>query len=186
MAFLAPRADRVLKMTRHYAAPRALVWKVWTEPRHVAKWWGPFGPDDTRAEIDPRIGGLFHVAMIGPDGGAHPSRGEIVEIQPPEKLVIEGDPDAGEACGAGLPPGAIITILFTEEEGGTRLHFEARFPNAEARRAAEAMRFATNWEKTLDNIADHLKAGVEPESQQKKENEASLPADPPLTPKPKE
>ncbi len=156
MDFQGAVADRVLTMTRRYDAPRALVWNVWTKPEHVARWWGPFGPDQTRAKIDARVGGVFYVAMVGADGAGHPARGEIIEFKPPEKLVIEGDPASGEACGAGLPPSAVITVLFTEEDKGTRLYFEARFTDAAARRAAETMRFAINWRVALDHLAPYL------------------------------
>ncbi len=71
-----------LVMTRQYQAPRSLVWRVWTAPEHVAAWWGPFGPEQTAAEIDLRVGGVFFVSMTAPDGSSHPSKGVIKQIIP--------------------------------------------------------------------------------------------------------
>ncbi len=147
---------RRLTLTRHYKAPRDLVWEVWTDPKHVAAWWGPFGPDETSAEIEAVIGGLFAVAMTAPDGSSHPSRGRIEEIDPPNRLVIEGDPDAPDACGAGLPPRAIITVTFADDRDGTLLTLDAVFPSGQAREAAEASGYATSWNETLDALGPLL------------------------------
>lgn len=149
-------ASRRLKLTRHYNAPRDLVWELWTNPKHVAAWWGPFGPDDTAAEIDAEVGGIFYVAMTAPDGSKHPSRGEIKEFDPPERLVIEGDANAPDACGAGLPPRAIITVLFEEDGDGTRLTLDAVFRDVDARKAAEISGYATSWNETLDALAPFI------------------------------
>ena len=144
--------SRRLTLTRRYKAPRELVWSVWTDPAHVTAWWGPFGPDDTLAEIDLVIGGVFFISMTAPDGAKHPSRGVITEIDRPNKLVIEGDANAPDACGAGLPPGAIVTIKFEEDRDGTRLTLDAVFPTSYAREAAEASGYVTSWNETLDAL----------------------------------
>ena len=145
-------AQRTLTMTRRYKAPRALVWRVWTDPEHVAAWWGPFGPEETHSHIKATVGGVFHVAMRAPDGTEHPSRGVIREIVPPEKLVIVGDADAPDACGAGLPPRAIVTILFEEDANGTKLTLHAEFPSTEAMAAANAGGYSASWDETLDGL----------------------------------
>lgn len=147
---------RRLTITRHFNAPRDLLWKVWTEPKHVAEWWGPFGPDETSCEIEAAIGGIFAVAMTAPDGSKHPGRGVIREFDPPEKLVIEGEANALDACGAGLPPRAIVTVTFKELNDGTELTLHAVFPSLEAREAAEKSGYATSWIKTLDALGPFL------------------------------
>ncbi len=154
-------ASRRLTLTRHYKAPRDLVWNVWTDPKHVAAWWGPFGPDETAAEIDAEVGGIFFVAMTAPDGSKHPSRGEIKEFDPPNRLVIEGDANAPDACGAGLPPGAIITVLFEDDWGGTILTLDAVFRDADARKAAQISGYATSWNETLNALGPLLERLME-------------------------
>ena len=111
-------SDERITIVRRCRAPRDLVWQVWTDPRHVAAWWGPFGPEGTTARIDARVGGVYYVGLQAPDGTEHPSRGIISELIPQEKIVIEGDPDALDACGAGLPPRAIVTVLFEDDSLG--------------------------------------------------------------------
>ena len=141
-----------LILKRRYKAPRELVWKVWTDPEHVAKWWGPFGPEGTLAEIDAAAGGIFFVAMTAPDGSKHPSRGEIKQIDPPRRLVIEGDPNAPDDCGAGLPPRALIILTLDEVDDETLLTLDAHFPSIEAREAADTSGYVTSWNATLNAL----------------------------------
>ncbi len=148
--------SRKLTLSRHYKAPRDLVWSVWTDPKHVAAWWGPFGTEQTQCEIEAIVGGTFLVAMTAPDGSEHPSQGVIKEFDPPNKLVIEGDANAPDACGAGLPPRAVITVFFEEEDGGTRLTLVALFPSDAARDAAKESGYVSSWNETLDALAPFL------------------------------
>jgi|GEM_PF-660780 len=143
---------RRFTLTRHYIAPRDLVWAVWTDPEHVAAWWGPFGPDQTTCDITLTVGGWFAVMMTAPDGSQHPSRGLIAELVPNKKLVIEGDPQAPDACGAGLPPGAVVTILLEDMDGGTRLTLDAVFPSERAMEDAKRSGYATSWTESLEQL----------------------------------
>ncbi|MCV0423947.1 MAG: SRPBCC domain-containing protein [Roseibium sp.] len=143
-------SDDRITIVRRCRTPRELVWKVWTDARHVAAWWGPFGPEETSAEIDARVGGVYYVGLCAPDGSEHPSRGIISELVPQKKIVIEGDPDAPDACGAGLPPRAIVTVLFEDDSLGTRVTLDALFVSETARTDAETQGYLTSWSATLD------------------------------------
>ena len=61
-------AQRELVITRIFDAPRELVWRAWTDPKHVAQWWGPNGFTNTIHEMDVRPGGVWRFVMHGPDG----------------------------------------------------------------------------------------------------------------------
>ncbi len=139
-----------LSLCRDYEVSRDLVWLAWTDAEHIAQWWGPFGPDKTISHIDAVIGGVFSVVMTAPDGSKHPSKGIIHEYDPPRKMVIEGDPDATDSCGAGLPPGAMITVKLEEVNGGTRLTLDAVFPSDAAQEAAKSSGYITSWTESLD------------------------------------
>jgi uncharacterized protein YndB with AHSA1/START domain len=81
-------AERTIEIEREFAAPRELVWKVWTDPDEVTKWWGPehfTTPRDT-IEIDLRPGGVCRMTMVGPDGEEYPSDGHFGIVEPPERL----------------------------------------------------------------------------------------------------
>jgi uncharacterized protein YndB with AHSA1/START domain len=81
-------AEHTMVLERELEAPRDLVWRVWTDPDEVTKWWGPehfTTPRDT-IEIDLRPGGVCRMTMIGPDGEEYPSDGHFGIVEPPERL----------------------------------------------------------------------------------------------------
>src|SRR3954468_24587410 len=74
-------------LTRSFKAPRALVWEVFTQPKHMEKWFSPAGFKTQSAQTDFRVGGTHHYSQIGPDGKAMWGKLHYQLIQPPEKLV---------------------------------------------------------------------------------------------------
>lgn len=80
-------------ITKVFDAPRELVWAAWTDPDHVARWFGPEGFEVPREsmEIDLRVGGRYALTMAG-HGGEHPLTYEIAELDPPRLLVLRCDP----------------------------------------------------------------------------------------------
>jgi len=87
----APFATKAeLVLTRTFDAPRELVFKAWTDPKHLSKWWGPRGFTTRILEMDVRPGGIWRYAMRGPDGNDYPFDGEYVEVVEPERLVFDG------------------------------------------------------------------------------------------------
>jgi len=81
-------SDREMVFTRSFDAPRELVWEAHTDPRHVARWWGPQGFTNTIHEMDVRPGGLWRLTMHGPDGTDYPNESEFTEVVPPERIVF--------------------------------------------------------------------------------------------------
>jgi uncharacterized protein YndB with AHSA1/START domain len=75
-------------ITREYKAPRELVFKTWTDPKHLAQWWGPRGFTNPVCEWDARPGKPIYVVMRGPNGVDYPMGGEFREVIAPEKLVF--------------------------------------------------------------------------------------------------
>jgi len=83
-----PQGELVL--TRTFDAPRDLVFKLWTDPKHIPHWWGPTGFVTTVHVMEVRPGGAWRYSMRGPDGKDYPFNGEYVEVVSPEKLVFIG------------------------------------------------------------------------------------------------
>lgn len=119
-----------LVITREFNAPRDLVWKAWTEPEHFKQWYGPEGFTIPLCEIDLRVGGKRHIGMESPGGGVMYMGGEILEIDPPQRLVfIEGFLDKD---GNSVPPSTYgipdewpadcrIEITLEESDGKTTM-----------------------------------------------------------------
>jgi uncharacterized protein YndB with AHSA1/START domain len=116
-------AEREITITRMFDAPRALVFKAWTDAAMLAQWWGPKGFTNPRCELDARVGGVIRIDMRAPDGAVYPMQGEFREIVPPERLVFTNMAlDAnGNAMTAGL-----TTVTFAEEGGKTKLTLHTR------------------------------------------------------------
>ena len=103
-----------------------------------------------------RVGGRFHLQVCGPDGGRYPCHGILREIVPHERLVLAGEPDAPHACGAGLPPSALVTVTFTAHGGRTTLTIHTRFANDKHRAAAMQAGYTTSWTASLARLAQYF------------------------------
>ena len=81
-------AERTIVIERELNAPRELVWRVWTDPDEVAKWWGPehFTTPREKIEFDLKAGGVCRLTMVGPDGEEYASDGHFGVVEPPERL----------------------------------------------------------------------------------------------------
>lgn len=81
-------AERTIVIERELDAPRELVWKAFTDPDEVAKWWGPEGFTTPRESIDYdlRPGGHARSTMVAPDGTEYPNSGHFTVVEPPERL----------------------------------------------------------------------------------------------------
>ena len=84
-----PIADLQIVSTRVFDFPRDLVFRAWTEPVHLAHWWGPKGFTNSFHEFDLRPGGNWRFAMHGPDGVDYKNHSVFVEIVAPERIVFD-------------------------------------------------------------------------------------------------
>ena len=82
-------ADRELRLSRKLNAPIDLVWEVWTQPEHIANWWGPNGFTNTIHKMDLKPGGEWDLVMHGPDGTNYKNKSIFKEIILHKKLVYE-------------------------------------------------------------------------------------------------
>ena len=142
-------ADRVLKIERVFDAPRSLVFKAWTEPEHITKWWGPRGFKSTVLKNELRPGGAYRIHMLGPDGD-HWSQGVYREVVPPERLVMVGS--WADANGNPTRPETTLTLLFEDVGGKTKLTLHnAIFESVTARDMHN-----TGWSSSLDCLGEYL------------------------------
>jgi len=82
-------SDREIFLSRTLNAPIALVWEVWTQPQHIANWWGPNGFTNTISAMDMREGGEWNLVMHGPDGTDYINESVFTEVIPFRKIVYE-------------------------------------------------------------------------------------------------
>jgi uncharacterized protein YndB with AHSA1/START domain len=145
-----------LVITRVLDAPRALVWKAWTDPKQVTKWWGPDGFTTTTREIAVRPGGMWRFVMHGPDGRDYENRIEFTEVVEPERLAYR---HAGEGDTADIAFEA--TVTFDEENGKTRLELRSTFASApERRRVLEEFGALEGGLQHVARLAAHVSAST--------------------------
>ncbi|MDB6108503.1 MAG: hypothetical protein JWR69_253 [Pedosphaera sp.] len=148
---LAP-AERVLILTRIFAAPRELVFKAWIDPKHMAKWWGPKGFTNPVCELDARPGGAILIHMQGPDAAAHPMRGTFHEIVEPERLVFTSTAFEDKQ---GIPQLEVFTtITFAEQDGGTKLTLRVVVVRSTPELAAALAGMEQGWSESLVRLAE--------------------------------
>lgn len=122
--------DRQITLTRLIAAPAEVVWRCWTDPAILPKWFGPEGFSCATKEIDLRQGGLWRFDMTGPDGTVWANRHRFTLYDAPHRIefLLDADNDAA-------PPFEVVVTL-TPETGGTRLTQVMTFPTPEMRDGA--------------------------------------------------
>ena len=126
------QGDRQILITREFDAPKHLVYRAWTEPELVRRWWTANRGEMTTCDIDLRVGGAWRYVLVTPDGTEVGFHGEYREIVPDERLVTtevyEGIPDAETHA-------ALDTLTLTEADGRTTLTILVEHPTQEGRDA---------------------------------------------------
>lgn len=146
-------AEREITLTRVYDAPRALVFKAWTDPELIARWWGPKMFTNPVCEVDARPGGRLRIVMRAPDGNDYPMRGVFKEVVAPERLVFTNI--AVDAQDQPIIEG-LTTVLFAEEGGKTRVTVQTRGTAKVdyARQYLQGMEMG--WSQSLEKLAELL------------------------------
>jgi len=150
-------AEREITITRTFDAPRALVFKAWTDAKELAQWWGPKGFTNPVCEIDPRVGGALRIHMRGPDGSIYPMKGEIREIIPPERFVFTNI--AVDAAGNPIIDG-LTTVTFADEGGKTKLTLHTRGSALVDYAAAYLQGMEMGWTQSIDKLEAMLARGA--------------------------
>ena len=140
-------------ITRHFEAPIALVFDVFTKPEHVRKTFPPFGETMAVCSIDLRVGGSYHIVSVTPDGKECSFRGVYLEIEPPTRIVatwlFEGWPDAE----------AVETEELHETDGVTTPTMKLAFRDQAGR---DHMTKHDGQEDSFDKMEDYLRSLLDP------------------------
>jgi uncharacterized protein YndB with AHSA1/START domain len=139
--------DREIVTTRVVDVPREQVFEAWTDPKHVAQWWGPNGFTNTIQEMDVRPGGVWRLVMHGPDGIDYKNKSIFDEIVKPERLVYS------HVSG----PVFRMTVTFDEQDGKTTVTMRMRFETAAERdKAVKVFEAVEGAKQTLARLEQHM------------------------------
>ncbi len=137
---------RELRITRTFKAPVELMWEVWTDPEHIANWWGPNGFTNTIHSMDFREGGEWKLTMHGPDGTDYANRSIFKEIIPLKKIVFEH-----------FNPAFVTTVLFEAKGAETQVDWSMLFDTAEMREiVVKAHKADEGLKQNLDKLEKYL------------------------------
>ncbi len=143
-----PSTQDTVNLRRIFKAPREKVFRAWTDPEELKKWWGPEGYTTPSAEVDLRVGGKYRLGMRKlPDGQIFYLSGIYREVRPPERLVYtwrwEAQPEHGET---------LVTVEFRQMGDSTEVVLtHERFPTEKARDDHNR-----GWTGCLDRLAKLL------------------------------
>ena len=138
---------------REFDAPRDLVFEAWTDPKHLAQWWGPDGFTTTTSSFEMWAGGIWRFVMHGPDGRDYQNRITYDEIVKPERIVYH------HGGGDDVEPVQFRTTVTFEDIGGgrTRLTMRGVFPSAAERdRVIKEYGADKGLMQTLARLGEHL------------------------------
>ncbi len=150
------------RLVREFDAPRDLVWRAWTEPGMLAAWFGPHGFSCPTCNVELRPGGPYRIVMRGPDGVDYPIIGQVLEVRPPERLVmsvlLDEHPAAFHAALAqergagGLARPLTWDITFEDLGGRTRVTVVNRFGDATERDIHVKVGAYDGWSQSFEKL----------------------------------
>jgi uncharacterized protein YndB with AHSA1/START domain len=145
--------DEQILITREFDAPKHLVYRAWTTPELVKRWWNAKRGEVTVAEIDLRVGGKWRSVMVTDGGFEFGFHGEYREIVPNERIVsteiYEGMPQ-----GEGPEQGTLNTLTLTEADGRTTLSVLVQAPSKEVRDAIIDSGMEAGMQDALDLLEE--------------------------------
>ena len=153
-------------ITRVFDAPRHLVWKAWTEPEHLMRWWGPKDYTSPACAMDLRVGGQYLYLMRSPDGRDYWSTGVYREIVPLKRIVStdsfsDADGNVVPAIFYGMsgdfPLEMLLTVVLEDEGDKTRITLR----HAGVPEGPMIERTWAGWNESLDKLEESLITVVE-------------------------
>lgn len=142
------REARTLRLTRRFAAPVELVFRAWTDPEILSRWFGPKGFTVPDCALDARPGGAWHAVMLSPEGNEHRVGGVFTEVTPPRRLAFTWAWETDGARGHETE----VTVELRAIGGETELTLTQRvFESVESRNGHEG-----GWTSSFDCLAETL------------------------------
>lgn len=153
---LVPPGADYFTIDREMNAPRRLVWNCYTQPQHLARFWGPRDAK-TSASVDLRVGGVWRTRWTYANGGEYGYSSVYLEIDEPARLHYRDAPNDWAGGLAGLPPAELTsTIALTEDNGRTNVHVHVRAATEALRDETVARGFAGMVGVGNDRLEEYL------------------------------
>lgn len=142
---------RTLTLKRTFSAPISLVWEAWTQPEHIAQWWGPKGMETQIIDHEFKVGGNWKYVMQMPNGSEFIADGIYSAIVELEKII-------SSANFKPMTEGVEIQAYFEENGDKTNFTFSVVHPTEEYCQQQEKMGFMNGWGSVFDRLTELLLA----------------------------
>ena len=155
---LVPEGQNYFQIIRRFEAPRALIYKCYTEPRHMVHFWGPHGSTTPVCKIDLRVGGVWRIVMRWANGNEYGYSSVYSEIVAPERIAYRDAPDDWEFGLDGLPPAKLLSTIVLDEAGmGTTVTVTVRCISVEVRDETVRRGFTGMVTQGNERLAEYLR-----------------------------
>ena len=141
--------NHTITLERTFNAPIALVWEAWTQPEHIAQWWGPKGMKTEIIAQDFRVGGAWEFQMKMKDGNAFIADGIYQSIEAPHSLITSANFKP-------MTENVELHIVLTEVGDQTHFAFHVVHATEEYCKQQEKMGLMNGWGSVFDRLNDHL------------------------------
>jgi len=142
-------SNRTITMERTFSAPIALVWEAWTQPEHIAAWWGPPGMQTKIIEHNFSVGGKWKYTMEMPDGNQFIADGVYTQIVELQRIF-------SSANFKPMTEGVEIQAIFAEADGKTSFTFNVIHPTEAYCKQQEQMGILNGWGSVFTRLEEHL------------------------------
>lgn len=140
-----------LVLSRVFDAPRNLMFRIWTEPKHILRWWAPHDFTVTDAVFDATPGARLRIDFRWPNGVVFANFGDVIEVSPPERLVFTTEyREEGR-----LMVSQLVTATFEAEGQKTRVTIKATVTHAEPEAANSLAGMEEGWNQQVDKLELH-------------------------------
>jgi uncharacterized protein YndB with AHSA1/START domain len=154
--------NKNLMITRVFESPLDKVWKAWTNPQELQKWWGPHGVTNPTCKWEAKPGGEINIVMLaGPElgelaGAEWPMTGQFTEVSPQERLVYTSNPIMD-----GKPiMESLTTVTFEEQDGKTKMTLQIVITQATSEAEGPLAGMEMGWNQSLDKLAENLEGSI--------------------------
>ena len=150
-----------LTLTRVFNAPKEIVWKAWTDPKLVEKWWGPRGVTNPTCIWEAKPQGNIHIVMLAGEelgslkGQEWPMTGTFTEIQEPNKLVFTANALVNDKPILEH----MTTVTFEDQNGQTKMTVHIQVTKTTPEAAGPLQGMEMGWNQQLDKLGEFLAIG---------------------------
>ncbi len=145
-----------INITRWFAAPPAVLWRMYTEPQHLVQFYGSPGCTHPVCEMDVRPGGLWRHTLRVPDGREFPSLSTFVEVDPPRRFSYEWEAVPDPIFGPVMPPRTLNTMEFAAKDGGCLVTARVECVSLQARDGQVRGGFGHSVQLSMVRLDDYL------------------------------